>query len=297
MPGCRLKYLTDFYIENAGASLPGRGLKKTDTGLEWTVNAGILNDRDLPPIHRPEGQRILDQAARAAREAAPWLKMRFILDQPLDAEYILTTLTRDKKALQAARKPENRVLDLDPAALEHNSLIEKTNPALVGPRLAALKSLQLRKNQAGMSLVRAVPQSSLLGWRLFLRDQVRYDVILTNAVIFPDELDAEGIEVGADGAVVAAILPASGRSSMEQNALLLAASAPDASVARSIQSLLLLHGSGDRRRAQLEGLAEYYAGGPCASAPDPAGSGLSAAAQKALLTAYENLKHACGKKD
>jgi len=293
-----MKYLTDFYVGNAGASLPGRGLAIDGTNFVWTLNAGILADRDLAPIDRVAGEQILKEAARRAESRMPWLKLRFILDQPLDAQYILTTLTRDKKALQAARKPENRILDLDPADLDHNVLIEKLDPR-IRPRLLQLRALQAQKNLAGEPLVAARPESSILQWRLFLRDQVRYDVILTNSVIFPDE--DRLLTLNADGSVRAAVLPASGRSAMEQNAILLTTHGqgrPSAELGDALVHLLLLDGpqsDQEARRRQLATLVRFHKDGTCPQRPSLAG--LAGDIRHSVETAYENAEMACGKKD
>jgi hypothetical protein len=299
--GCKLKNITDFYIGNAGASLPGRGLEAKEGRLVWTVNAGILNDRDLPPMDRIAGEALLKEAASAVEARHPWLQLRFILDQPLDAEYILSTLTRDKKALMASRKPENRVLDLDPADLEHNLLIEKLDPARISPLLLRLRALQSQKNQAGIPLVSARPESSLLQWRLFVRDQVRYDVILTNAVIFPDEIATDVFLQNTDASVRAAILPALGRSAMEQNGLLFSlhgSRTHKEDLSATLTSLLLLGepAASPQRQKQLATLVEFHKSGRC---PDsPASIPLPAEAKKALETAYHNTALACeGKKD
>lgn len=296
--GCKLKNLTDFYIGNAGASLPGRGLAADGTDFVWTMNAGILVDRDLAPVDRIQGEQILAEAEAKVRLRAPWLKLRFILDQPLDAEYILTTLTRDKKALQAARKPENRIIDLDPADLDHNVLIEKLDPGRIQPLIGQLRALQKQRNLAGEPLVAARPQSSLLQWRLFLRDQVRYDVILTNAVIFPDEIAASVFVLNQDGTVRAAILPASGRSALEQNALLFSLhghSQPGAGVADALSAMLLLDGPQshqEARRRQLGTLVRFYKEGACPERP--AQVQLPEEARRAVETAYQNAELACG---
>lgn len=301
IPGCKLKNLTDFYIGNAGASLPGRGLAVDQERLVWTVNAGILNDRDLPPADRVLGESLLKEAASRVEQKSPWLQLRFILDQPLDAEYILTTLTRDKKARMAAHRPENRILELDPADLDHNREIEKTDPARIKPLLLRLRALQEQKNRAGQPLVSGRPESSLLHWRLFVRDQVRYDVILTNAVIFPDELQTDLFLQNTDGSVRAAILPALGRSAMEQNGLLFSlhgSKEHKEDLAAALTSLLLLGEPAAplERRRQLGTLVEFHKSGRCPDAP--AVIPLPPEPAKAVQTAYRNAALACeGKKD
>ncbi|MBL8019012.1 MAG: hypothetical protein JNM27_05065 [Leptospirales bacterium] len=242
---CSPSDISDFYIRRTHASLPGRGLSEENGQIVWTLNAGIYQDADLPALTRKEAEPLLAEAAKIVRKSVPEIEIRFILDQPQDAEYMLSTLIREKKQV-GAEKNQEALLNLDPgpAAMDENrALLAKSTAASQAPRiLSQIQHLQGLKNNAGLPLLSGKNLCKSSRWNAFFRNQVRYDLILTNGVFYPDSLASESEQLlRPDGALLWKIYASPGRSAMDQSAAVfsLQGAPPEARI-RELADLLLM---------------------------------------------------------
>lgn len=242
---CSPSDISDFYIRRTHASLPGRGLSEENGQIVWTLNAGMYQDADLPALTRKEVEPFLAEAAKIVRKSVPEIEIRFILDQPQDAEYMLSTLIREKKQV-GSEKSQELLLNLDPgpAALDENrALLAKSTAASQAPRiLSQIEHLQRLKNNAGLPLLSGKSLCKSSRWNAFFKTQVRYDLILTNGVFFPDSLASESEQLlRPDGALLWKIYPSPGRSAMDQSAAVFSVQgAPPEARIRELTDLLLM---------------------------------------------------------
>ncbi len=207
----------------AQASLPypGTGLGIRDQGLVWELTVGVLNSRDFPRINRKQAREFLDRAAGDLNRELPGLQVRFILDQPLDASFMMERLIRKKARLAARFRDESRILFLDGGSSSKELNRKKVAAAGLKPGVAArmLKHVELLRNKrvpgSETPVLSDRMESSDLVWREFLRQQVRYDLVLTNALVFGDDLDVPVRFQGEPGAARMRISRAEGRTGME----------------------------------------------------------------------------------
>ena len=200
---------------------PGTGLSgETPPGLTWELTVGVLNDQDFPPLKVERLRESLAGAARRLKEVLPGLNLKFIIDQPQNAAFIMPRQTRKRRVLENRQSPEHSVLLLGPgqviqkinrSKLKHRSISESLQKSY----LDELDKLQKTELRPGIFLLYDKFPVSDLNWREFLRQQVRYDLILTNAFIYPDDLQAplEGRKPGFG--VRSRLLRAEGRLGME----------------------------------------------------------------------------------
>jgi len=241
---CSKKDITDFYIRRVHASLPGQGLSESDGRINWTMNAGIYYDSDMPSINRARIEPLLAAASLLARKEFPDVEVRTILDQPQDGQYMLNMLTRDKKALSSRQTA--LVLQLDSSKFgeeENRETIAKAGRSLDSNKiLHEIAALQSVKNLSGQPALADKNVCSVFLWDAYFHDQVRYDLIFTNAILFQDSLkDPAERRENADGSLIWKIFASPGRSAMENNAAVFSLyRMEDARAAQEIADLLLI---------------------------------------------------------
>ncbi|MCE9599418.1 MAG: hypothetical protein K8S54_15745 [Spirochaetia bacterium] len=219
---CSPADISDFYIRRIHASLPGRGLSEENGQIVWTINAGIYQDADLPALTRKESEPLLAAAAKIVRKSVPEIELRFILDQPQDAEYMLSTLIREKKQAPGV-KDDVPLLSLEPGPYAHDEnlgILSRAGAAARAPvLLEQISRLQSIKNNVGQPVLSGKNLCKSSRWEAFFRNQVRYDLILTNGVFFQDSLTSESDgRLRDDGALLWKIYGSPGRSAMDLSA-------------------------------------------------------------------------------
>ncbi len=207
-----------------GPDLPRAfALTLRDDQLHWEVSAGCLNDRDFPAIE-PATFRAVAAPVERLLGTVPGLSVRFIPDQPMDAQFIMErTAPRQRKA--AIRAARDGLLDLS-ADADNSAVWARlgASPAVRESRETWRAARRLRSANGQPFFYDKLPSSDF-AWRAFLRDQGRYDLVLTNAFLFPDDLRHKRLPDERDrlGGVRTRIAAAEGRPSLEGWAVVLSA--------------------------------------------------------------------------
>lgn len=190
-------------------SAPGGSLTELPEGLRWSLTVGLLNDRDLPELGAQDFRRIVG-VAQSLAGGLPGLQPRLIPDQPMDAHFLMGRTYVPRKL----RRPHESgaLLDLGGGPQNARRLAQSGAPSAL---LARLEQLRSRLGPTGQPLVYDKAPASHAAWKTYLGAQVRYDLVLTNAIVFPDDLRDQGQELLPEGGLRAQLLPAHGRRGVE----------------------------------------------------------------------------------
>lgn len=208
--------------EASAAQLKARGVSLAPSGedLIWTLNVGVLNDAELPELTVSAARALTDQAVRLAAAELPGLQIALIVDQPMNSVFLMERAIRAQDFFQAKGDPASRVLRLESGAQADAENAQKLRAALPLERdrlsrAEALGRLLAARDARGRDcLVEKMPASEYV-WRAYMKEQVRYDLVLTNALVYPDDL-AERPEGALAGGVVGwSLMDAPGRTALE----------------------------------------------------------------------------------
>ena len=178
--------------------------------LQLTLSVGCLNDRDFAPYGAIDF-RALAKAAEALLRTGSGLSIRLIPDQPMDAQFLMERTAPRNRARYRAQM-EGRLLSLAPDA-DNRSVWERAGrPHGI---LESLSETGRYRAQSGMPFLYDKLPASDFAWRAFMADQGRYDVVVTNAFIFPDEPSNLPAVRDSRGGVRARLLRTHGRGSLE----------------------------------------------------------------------------------
>lgn len=218
LPAC------DRSLEDAGAAtqLKARGVSLAPSGddLIWSLNVGVLNDAELPELSVSAARALADQATLLAAAELPGVRIALIVDQPMNSVFLMERAIRAKDFFQPKGDPASRVLRLEGGAQADAENAAKLRAAL--PRendqrsgADALRRLLATRDVRGRPcLAEKMPASDYV-WRAYMKEQVRYDLVLTNALVYPDDL-AEAPEARLPGGAVAwSLMDAPGRTALE----------------------------------------------------------------------------------
>lgn len=191
--------------------------------LLWTLNVGILNDSELPELAVADIQPLLEEVSNRLKPLLPGVEVRFIVDQPMNSVFLIERSVRRKGFLGPKYNEDGSVLLLGPglATAEKNRIrlreIAGLNVAQTERELAQLADL------TGSGCVSEKLPASEYVWRAYLAGQVRYDLVLTNALIYADDLTSRTRPAGHRieywnpdlRFVRQALVPMAGRSALE----------------------------------------------------------------------------------
>lgn len=197
----------------------GNGISLQNDRIVWTVSAGVLLDEDFPRIDRFQAENLLNQGARQLENSFPEVKINILLDQPLDGPFIMERITRKKTAIFAKNNPLEPVLLLDSSDASrrlNEQKLSKTNLALP-QREQILKHLERLQQirQGNHPLLDEKMTASMAFWNDFFANQVRYDIIITNALIFPDDLRLNVDSSNSDGGSALSFFSSPGTTGLE----------------------------------------------------------------------------------
>jgi len=228
--------------EDSSYQLRGKGLARTaDGGLLWTLNAGVLNDSQLPELQRKDVEPVLESAAREASRLLPGMEFRILADQPMNALFLMERTIRAENYLARRTEAEGPVLRLsgDDAARAANrrkleiagfpsaradallDLLARLQETPLEPGGGASgpdKGQPVEVAEIGSGCLHQKPAASAHVWRVYLSQQIRYDLLLTNAFVIEDDLRRYS-SATPRGALVPVerptLLPVPGRTALE----------------------------------------------------------------------------------
>ena len=191
--------------------LKGTGLFLQDGQLFWNITVGILQDSEFEEASLAQLRPVLLESTREMERILPGIKLKYIIDQPLNAVFMIQrTLGQPKQkgerpAFLAALSEQSSLLLLSNSANAKRINRQKLKNSGLDPKqtqkeLQYLEALQNKrkapeqissqdstKNSAGTLLSEKLTLRDSV-WRTHLSQQVRYDLILSNALIYPDDL-------------------------------------------------------------------------------------------------------------
>ncbi len=197
-----------------------KSLSVEDGKLYWSLNVGVLNDGLRRELDRATVEPLLTAAVDRVTKLCPAVSIRFIADQPLDADYIIDHTVR-RRSLSLRSDRESPVLFLTSSAEDVNTLKLKKagrSDALTAKVLERLRDAEKHRDTSGVEWLSNRSSGSAFVWRAYLREQVRYDLVLTNAYIFPDELNSPDASAAGVEGVETALWEAEGRTAGEGTA-------------------------------------------------------------------------------
>ncbi|MBX7056844.1 MAG: hypothetical protein K1X75_02170 [Leptospirales bacterium] len=212
--GCE-RFWKDLREDARGHQLRARGIsERPDGDLQWTIAVGALNDSEFSELSRAALTPVLDRTQALLEQRLPGLHIAFILDQPMNSVFLM----------ERSMRSEGGVVRTALIDLNRESEIRNRKLLLDAGRSAAEVTLLLRQladlQQKALDAERPCLESKLSSseetWLSYLRHQPRYDLILTNALIFADGVDRRPFSSSdEDGARSVMGGPALGRSGME----------------------------------------------------------------------------------
>lgn len=229
-----------YQLRGTGFSLKDPKGDLSKRPLAWTLNVGFLQDSDFYEIDIGSLRSLLHSSA-LPRELLPGLWIQYVIDQPLNTVFMMQRTIRSENLLAPKLSLEGPVLLLDgsPNSLRINRRkMERygySGSAIAAEleRLERLGSLPLPSDQSHQSyrsprghqghrsqrgyrsyLEEKLPASDYI-WRLYMEQQTRYDLILTNAFIYPDDLSERKIIADPFGGISWRLAETRGRSGTE----------------------------------------------------------------------------------
>ncbi len=203
--------------------LKARGVSLAPSGEEliWSLNVGVLNDAELPELSVAAARALTDRAVQLAAPELPGLGVSLILDQPMNSVFLMERAIRALDFFQAKGDPTSRVLRLESGAqadAENQQKLRAAFPTELAARArtaAELARLLNAKSRLGRPcLLEKMPASDYV-WRAYMKEQVRYDIVLTNALVYPDDLGEAPEALLPGGAVAWTLQDAPGRTALE----------------------------------------------------------------------------------
>lgn len=213
-----------FIEANRPYPIPGVGLRIDNHELIWAMNIGVLNIPQQPKLTRDALTSKISAAfanvelrltrkiksfdkAKLDPSVADITSIRFeeILDQPMDADFLLDRMFRKKQLLAGRFDPNSPYLNIDDPMGELNkSKVKNYNQGLA--ILTKLKTFNKTFEPNGR-----IP-FSYVSWEGMYSQEVRYDIILTNTPIFCDDLTQQ--DYCLDAMLHVGLFPARGRTAM-----------------------------------------------------------------------------------
>ena len=183
------------FFRTSPLGLPAKGLTQDSSGrLIWELNIGVLNDRDFPLHASADIRALLKRAGAELSRTAPGLNFRFIVDQPMNANFIMNRALGKKKRMPGGSRisPGSPLLLLSPGETSARLNRKKLERAgYSGPErdrvLRNLKELARQKALRGVPLLYNKTPAGSWNWRKYVSVQVRYDLIFTNGYIYEDD--------------------------------------------------------------------------------------------------------------
>lgn len=191
--------------------------------LIWTLNVGVLNDSEHPELVVADLQPLLEESSQRLKSLLPGVEVRFIIDQPMNSVFLIERSVRKKGFLGPKYDAEGTVLLLGSGAADAERNQERLERVGVLSAVAAERELALLERLVeGGCLSEKLPASEYV-WRAYMAGQVRYDLIVTNALVYADDLESRlrppghAILTWEPGSplVRGAIVPTNGRSALE----------------------------------------------------------------------------------
>ena len=218
--------------------IPGAGLEVDQGQLHWSINVGIMTDAGFPQPDRKQVTLDLEEAARRLAAQLPGFQLHTIVDQPMDAVFLLEQSVPGS-ALGRRYEAQYGVLLVDDAT--HNQTIWQAQQAAADQRTqlqAGLASYRQTLLDRGYKPSADRITGSLYIWQAYYEHQVRNDLILTNTPLLEDrsalylrDSNAAGLSNKPGGLAAdqrlhiarqanqltqIALLPAPGRTAMER---------------------------------------------------------------------------------
>ncbi|MEQ9363665.1 MAG: hypothetical protein RIF32_05455 [Leptospirales bacterium] len=199
------------------------GIRESAPDLIWTLNVGILNDSERPELTVAEVRPLLEESARRLGTLLPGIEVRFIIDQPMNSVFLIERSVR-KKGFLAPKYDEDGTVLLLGAGVANADKNERRLREVAGynkDRIAR-ELAQLADWTESGCISEKLPASEYV-WRAYLAGQVRYDLVLTNALIYSDDLVSRTRPSGhpivawnSEASLLRqAIVPMNGRSALE----------------------------------------------------------------------------------
>lgn len=201
-----------------------KSLSIENNRLFWSLNAGVLNDGLRRELVRADVEPLLSAGAGRVMKLCPEISVRVIADQPLDADYIIDHTVR-KRSLTGRYESTSPVLILSSSSEMINRAKLKqagSTPVLTESILKEIRDGEHRKDALGIAWLSTRSSGSSFVWRAYIREQVRYDLVLTNAYVFTDEAGSPEMRAAGNGfqGLEAALWEAEGRTAGEGTASL-----------------------------------------------------------------------------
>ena len=173
-------------------ALRGTGLSEQGDTLIWSLTVGVLQDSGNEEWTLSRLYPALSQARQKVKRLLPGLKIHHVIDQPLNAVFMM-----ERSIAKVAYAPRpgamKSVLALGPSSYAREQNIEKyrrhgLSPQAIQTELHLLQALQQKKTVKGHFVVSEKMTASDRIWRQYLQGQVRYDLVLSNAFVYADDL-------------------------------------------------------------------------------------------------------------
>ena len=194
--------------------LPARGLEAVGPGdrLTWTLNAAVLLDRDYAALDQQTARDLFESSSRRLERLLPGVVVRAVFDQPQDAPFLMQ---------RTATQPGVRTSERGPLIVPGIAFRARNREILLEsglPTTAADGEMELLARFLGSDAIPDLvsrPSASESAWRDYMEEQSRYDLVLTNAAIWPDDPSRlSGVRSPA-GNLLWNTHPAPGRTAME----------------------------------------------------------------------------------
>lgn len=183
--------------------LKGTGLFLRDGRLFWSITVGILQDSEFKEANVRELRPVLLESTKEITDILPGIRIEYIVDQPLNAVFMMQrSLHKPKKEKAPGSSGSLGLLsEQSPLLLLSNSpYAKKSNerklkkagfsPSEIREELQRLQSMQnTGKNPSKAFLSEKLTLRDSI-WRAHMAQQVRYDLLLSNAIIYPDDLES-----------------------------------------------------------------------------------------------------------
>ncbi|MCP5482475.1 MAG: hypothetical protein H7A21_13650 [Spirochaetales bacterium] len=194
--------------------LPARGLEfsEPDHRLVWTLNAAVLLDRDYNAVDAQTARGLFQASSQRLEQLLPGVVLRAVFDQPQDAPFLMQR-TATQPGVHAPERGPLIVPGTAFRARNREILLEAGRPvAGVDQELQRLDRFLERE---GLPDLVSRPSAVESSWSVYLEEQSRYDLVLTNAAIWPDDPSAIAGVRSPDGNLRWNTHPAPGRTAME----------------------------------------------------------------------------------
>ena len=212
--------------------LSATGLSYKEGELHWSINVGVLEDSEFKRA-KPEYLDLkLNSSAELIAQILPGLKIKYIRDQALNTVFIMNRssykLRKMKKLAPPHLDERSTILFLSKTKAAAKINKKKFNRAGLNDKEIAreikiLKLISFATSELGQALFSNKLSLRNSNWLIYLREQVRYDLILANSIIYPDDAKSiyniknniEDFLRSPSGEIYLGLAPMLGRSGME----------------------------------------------------------------------------------